>query len=48
VIIATGALTSVRGYRWIFGDRLPSPAAGIAFATAAVGALPRIGRSLLS
>lgn len=47
MIIAMGALTPVRGYRWIFGDRLPSPAAGIAFTTAAVGVLPRIGRSLL-
>lgn len=47
MIIAMGALTPVRGYRWIFGDRLPSPASGIAFTTAAVGMLPRLGRSLL-
>lgn len=47
MVIAMGALTPIRGYRWIFGDRLPSPAAGIAFTTAAVGMLPKLGRSLL-
>jgi len=35
------------GYRWLFGDRLPSPSGAVSFSTAAVGALPRFGRRLL-
>ena len=47
MLVAMGTLTPVRGYRWVFGDRLPSPASAVAFSTAALGAVPRLGRRLL-
>ena len=47
MILALGALTPVRGYRWVFGDRLPSPTAAVAFSTSTIGLLPRFGRKLL-
>ncbi|MFQ3319805.1 MAG: hypothetical protein ACI8UR_002425 [Natronomonas sp.] len=47
MLIAMGALTPVRGYRWVFGDRIPSPVSVTAFSLSAIGAVPRLGRALL-
>jgi hypothetical protein len=43
-LLALGTLTPTQSYRWVFGDRLPSPASAVAFSTAALGAVPRFGR----
>lgn len=47
MLLASGALTPVGGYRWVVGDRLPSPASAVSFSAAALGAVPRLGRRLL-
>lgn len=47
MLLAMGTLTPLRGYRWVFGDRLPSPTSAVAFSTSALGAFPRFGLGLL-
>lgn len=47
LLVASGALTPVGGYRWVVGDRLPSPVSAVTFSAAALGAVPRLGRRLL-
>ena len=47
MLITMGALTPVQGYRWVFGDRLPSPASTLSFTASTVGKSIDIGRGLL-
>ena len=47
MLIAMGVLTPVRGYRWVFGDRLPSPGSTLSFTASAVGKSIDVGRELL-
>lgn len=47
MLLASGALTPVGGYRWVVGDRLPSPASAVSLSAATLGAVPRLGRRLL-
>ena len=47
LLVATGLLTPVQGYRWVLGDRLPSPTSAVEYSASALGAVPRLGRRLL-
>ena len=47
MLIAMGALTPVQGYRWVFGDRLPSPASTLSLTASALGKGTEVGRRLL-
>jgi len=47
MLIAMGALTPLQGYRWVIGDRLPSPASTLSFTASTVGKGVDVGRKLL-
>lgn len=47
MLIAMATLTPVQSYRWVFGDRIPSPADTISFTAATVGKGAELGRDLL-
>ena len=47
MLIAMGALTPLQGYRWVIGDRLPSPASTLSFTASTVGKGVDVGRRLL-
>ena len=46
-LLAVTTLTPVQGYRWVVGDRLPSPAAGVSLATSTVQRSVEIGLDVL-
>jgi hypothetical protein len=47
MLVAMGALTPLQGYRWVFGDRLPSPASPLSFTASTVSKGIDVGRGLL-
>lgn len=47
MLIAMATLTPVRSHRWVFGDRLPSPADTFSFTAATVDKGATLGRDLI-
>ncbi len=47
MLVAMATLTPVRSYRWVFGERVPSPASTIDLTAAALGKGADLGRELL-
>ncbi|WP_254839012.1 hypothetical protein [Natronomonas marina] len=47
MLIAMGTLTPVQSYRWVFGDRFPSPASTLSFTASTVEKSLELGKNLL-
>jgi hypothetical protein len=47
MLVAMATLTPVQSYRWVFGDRLPSPADALSFTASTLEKGTELGRDLL-